>query len=327
MYDVSSTHPSVIVAEAFRCSHLVFASTTYNAGVFCNMETVINDLTAHNIQNRTIALIENGTWAATSGGLMRQQLEKCRNMNILENMVSLKSSLKTHQLEEMDALADSIYESMPKEKQITHNDTMVEQDAMFRIEYGLFVLTAKSKGRDNGCIINTVTQVTDSPKRISISVNKANLTHDMILESGLFNVSVLTTDTPFKAFEHFGFQSGREADKFDAAGRIDRAENGLAYIERYTNAFISARVVHAYDYATHTLFVADVTEARVLSNTPSLTYGYYLDHIKPKPQSLGQDKKGYVCKICGYVYEGGELPKDFICPLCKHGAEDFERLG
>ena len=209
------------------------------------METVINDLTAHNIQNRTIALIENGTWAATSGGLMRQQLEKCRNMNILENMVSLKSSLKTHQLEEMDALADSIYESMPKEKQITHNDTMVEQDAMFRIEYGLFVLTAKSKGRDNGCIINTVTQVTDSPKRISISVNKANLTHDMILESGLFNVSVLTTDTPFKAFEHFGFQSGREADKFDAAGRIDRAENGLAYIERYTNAFISARVVHA----------------------------------------------------------------------------------
>ncbi len=327
MYDVSSTHPSVIVAEAFRCSHLVFASTTYNAGVFCNMETVINDLTAHNIQNRTIALIENGTWAATSGGLMRQQLEKCRNMNILENMVSLKSSLKTHQLEEMDALADSIYESMPKEKQIIHNDTMVEQDAMFRIEYGLFVLTAKSKGRDNGCIINTVTQVTDSPKRISISVNKANLTHDMILESGLFNVSVLTTDTPFKAFEHFGFQSGREADKFDAAGRIDRAENGLAYIERYTNAFISARVVHAYDYATHTLFVADVTEARVLSNTPSLTYGYYLDHIKPKPQSLGQDKKGYVCKICGYVYEGGELPKDFICPLCKHGAEDFERLG
>lgn len=230
-------------------------------------------------------------------------------------MVSLKSSLKTHQLEEMDALADSIYESMPKERQITHNDTMVEQDAMFRIEYGLFVLTAKSKGRDNGCIINTVTQVTDSPKRISISVNKANLTHDMILESGLFNVSVLTADTPFKAFEHFGFQSGREADKFDAAGRIDRAENGLAYIERYTNAFISARVVHAYDYATHTLFVADVTEARVLSNTPSLTYGYYLDHIKPKPQSLGQDKRVMSARSAATFTRAANCPRTLYAPF------------
>ncbi len=326
MYDVSVTHPSVIIAEAFRCSHLIFASTTYNAGIFVNMENLIHDLVAHNLQNRTVAIIENGTWAATSGKLIRAELEKCKNISILENTLSLKSSLKQEQLADVDALVEAVYATMPQPDPIVHDENKVEPNAMFKLSYGLFVLTARDGEKDNGCIINTVMQITDNPKRISIAVNKANLTHDMIDKTGCFNVSVLTTEAPFSLFEHFGFQSGREVDKLEGYAHVQRAENGLYYLTQYSNAFISAKVIQATDYGTHTVFVADVVEARVLSHAPSLTYDYYFANIKPKPQPVAPDKKGYVCKICGYVYEGDTLPEDFICPLCKHGAEDFEPL-
>lgn len=198
---------------------------------------------------------------------------------------------------------------------------MIEPTAMFKLSYGLFVLTAKDGNKDNGCIINTVMQVTDSPKRISIAVNKANFTHDMILKTGVFNVSVLSEEAKFGIFERFGFSSGRDTDKFDNFNDISRSENGLIYLTESANALLSGRVTDTRDCGTHTEFFADVTEAKVLSDAPSMTYQYYFDNVKPKPQ---KKVKGYICKICGYVYEGETLPPDFICPLCKHGAEDFE---
>ena len=335
MFDVSVTPASDIIAAAFKWSHLVFASTTYNAGIFVNMEALIYDLVAHNIQNRMIALIENGSWAPTSGSLMREQFEKCKKMTILENTLTVISSLKKDQLAQVDALADAIAESVPgaaktlpmpeaKKEEIAVK-AEIDPNAMFKLSYGLFVLSAKDGDKDNGCIINTVMQVTDVKKRIAIAVNKANYTHEMIRKTGEFNVSVLTTEVPFKVFQQFGFQSGRDADKFAQGGAEARTANGLRYIPEYSNAVISGKVTEEYDYDTHTLFVADVTEAAVLSNVPSVTYQYYFDHIKPKPQPT-TEKKGYVCKICGYIYEGDELPADYICPLCKHGVEDFEKL-
>lgn len=324
VYDVSNTHPSVLVAEAFRCSHLVFASTTYNAGIFVTMETLLHDIVAHNLQNRTVALIENGTWAPTSGGLMRKLLSGLRGIDILEDSLTVRSSLKEDQLEALDRMAAAIAASVRPEAPIVQNEKQIEPNAMFKLSYGLFVLTAKDD-RDGGCIINAVNQITDSPKRISIAVNKANATHDMIARTGAFNLSVLTTETQFPLIQRFGFQSSRDADKFADYDFTARSENGLIYVTESSNAFISAKVVQALDYGTHTVFIADVTEAKVLSNAPSLTYAYYFEHVKPKPAALSE-QKGWVCKICGYIYEGDDLPADFICPLCKHGAEDFERL-
>ena len=199
---------------------------------------------------------------------------------------------------------------------------MIDSKAMFKLSYGLFVLTARDGDKDNGCIINTVTQITSEPQRITIAVNKANHTHDMILKTGLFNVSVLTEEVPFAIFQHFGFQSGRNTDKF-AQGEGQRSENGLMYIPWNTNALLSGKVIDTVEFETHTLFIADVTEAKILSDAPSVTYAYYQENIKPKPQPA--KKKGWVCKICGYVYEGDPIPEDFICPLCKHPASDFER--
>ncbi len=335
MFDVSVTPASDIIAAAFKWSHLVFASTTYNAGIFVNMEALIYDLVAHNIQNRTIALIENGSWAPTSGRLMRAEFEKCKNMTILDNTVKVLSSLKREQLAELDALADTLAESIPgmaktqtasaEKKEAIQEKAEIDPTAMFKLSYGLFVLSARDGDKDNGCITNTVMQVTDVKKRIAIAVNKANYTHDMIMKTGEFNVSVLTTEAPFKLFKQFGFQSGRDVDKFADSGVQARTANGISYVPEYSNAVISGKVVETHEYDTHTLFVAEVTEAAVLSNVPSVTYQYYFDHIKPQPQPT-TEKSGYVCKICGYIYEGEELPADFICPLCKHGAEDFEKL-
>ena len=326
MYDVSVTHPSYIVSEAFRVSHIVFASTTYNAGIFVNMENALHDLVAHNLQNRTIAIVENGSWAATAGGLMRELLGRLKNTTILENTLSIKSSLKAAQMAELDELVAAIVDTLPKREAFEHKPSeSVEPNAMFKLSYGLFVLTAKDGDVDNGCIINTASQLTDNPKRITIAVNKANYTHDLILKTGMFNVSVLTQDAPFDIFKYYGFQTGREVNKFPGSG-FPRSKNGLIFITGCTNAFISGKVVEAHDYGTHTLFVADVTEAQVLSSAPSVTYAYYFDHIKPKPPKPDKKQVGWVCKICGYVYEGEDLPADFICPLCKHGAADFEKL-
>lgn len=324
MYDVSVTPASDIISAAFRYSHLVFASTTYNAGIFVCMEALLSDLAAHNIQNRTIALIENGSWAPTSGGLMKKMLEKCKNLTFLDGTLTVRSSLKEHQLAQLEAMADEIAATMPA-PQPAASENAIDSSAFFKLSYGLFVLSAREADRDNGCIINTAGQLTDTPKRIQIAVNKQNLTHDMIANTGVFNLSVLTQEAPFQVFQQYGFASGRDTDKFQGVPEA-RTSNGLRFLPAYANAVISCKVISSADYGTHTLFVAEVTQAKALSNVPSATYQYYFDHIKPKPQPAGDKKTGWVCKICGYVYEGDTLPSDFICPLCKHGAEDFERL-
>ncbi len=198
----------------------------------------------------------------------------------------------------------------------------MDNSAFFKLSYGLFVLTARQGDKDNGCIINTVMQVTDTPKRIQIAVNKENYTHDMIAQSGKFNVSVLSQDAVFWIFQHYGFQSGRDVDKFANIPEA-RTGNGIRFVEGCTNAVLSGKVISITDCGTHSLFLAEVEEAKVLSDAPSMTYQYYFDHVKPKPQPAEQAK--WVCKICGYVYEADPLPADFICPWCKHGAEDFEK--
>ena len=205
----------------------------------------------------------------------------------------------------------------------------LDPTALFTLSYGLYVLTAREGGRDLGCIVNTVTQLTENPTRIAVSVNKQNFTNEVIQRTGLFNVSVLTEAAPMDLFRHFGFQSGRDVDKF--AGRADPvSENGLRYIDGPANALISGKVEQAIDCGTHMLYIALVTEARKLSDAPSMTYAYYFANVKPKPQpkpAQEKPRRGFVCRICGYFYEGDELPPDFICPLCKHGAADFEPVG
>ena len=322
MFDVSVTPASEIISAAFRFSHLVFASTTYNAGIFVCMEALLSDLVAHNIQNRTVALIENGSWAATSGKLMAGMLSKCKNMTILQETVSIRSSLKPQQLEQLDTLAAAIDATIHTAKPAAVAGP-VDNSALFRLGYGLYILSAREGQKDNGCIINTAVQLTNNPNRLGVSVNKQNHTHDMILRTGLFNLSVLTEDTPFAVFQKYGFASGRDTDKFAGVPEA-RTANGVRFVPETANAVISGKVISTVDLGTHTLFVADITQAAVLNEDPSVTYQYYFDHIKPKPAASADKKTGWVCKICGYVYEGDKLPEDYVCPLCKHGAGDFE---
>ena len=328
MYDVSVTPSADIVAAAFRYSHLVFASTTYNAGIFIRMDELLHDLVSHNIQNRTVAFIENGSWAPTSGQLMRKMFDACKNITVLDQTLTIQSALKPNQLDQIDALVSAIVASIPAPESVApiSSNPAIDAKAMNKLSYGLFVLTTRDGDRDNGCIINTAQMLTDNPKRVTIAVNRKNLSRDIIAKTGLFNVSVLTEEAPFKVFERFGFVSGRDADKFAGCDCDARTANGLRYIPKYTNAVISCKVIESMNYGTHTLFVAEVVEARKLSDVPSITYAYYFAHTKPKPQPTTEPKKGYVCKICGYVYEGDSLPEDYVCPLCKHGAEDFEPL-
>ena len=205
----------------------------------------------------------------------------------------------------------------------------MDKKAMYKISYGLFVVTANVGGKDNGCITNTLAQVTSEPNRVSLTVNKSNLTHDMILESGSFTASVISCDADFGLFKHFGFQSGRDTDKFRDFTDCNRTANGELYITKGTNAYISAKVCQTTDLGTHTMFIADVTDMQIISTAPSATYEYYQSNIKPKPQAVGTSPDGQTiwrCTICGYEYVGEELPEDFVCPLCKHGASDFEKI-
>ncbi len=201
--------------------------------------------------------------------------------------------------------------------------------AMFRFSYGLYVLTAQENGFDNGCIVNTAIQVTDTPNKITVTVNKANKTCEMIHTTGKFNVCMLSENAPFDVFKHFGFQSGRTVDKFADFTQKARSENGLYYITDYANAYVSGKVIQEVDMDTHIMFIAEVPDAVLLSDIPSVTYTYYQDHIKPRPQAAPAAEKGktkWVCRICGFIYEGEELPPDYICPICKHGVQDFEKI-
>ena len=334
MYDTSVTAPSFILSDAFKYSHLGFAATTYNAGIFSTMSQLLHEIAEHNLQNRKIALIENGSWAPTSGGLMRKLLEGLKGTEFIGDTLTLKSALTEGQLADLDVLADAIAESvLPPKAEPAVTAAEGSMDGVFEVEnaafnkfsYGCEVLTTRVDGRDYGCIINTAGQITSSdPKKITISCIKANHTCDMVGKAGVFNLSILSEDAPYDLFKHFGFQSGRDVDKFASWPDELRTKNGLRYIGQHVNAVLSARVIDARDCGTQMLYIAEVVEAHVLSDKPSCTYGYYHAHIKPKKAPAAPEAEGWVCKVCGYFHEGAELPADFVCPLCKHGPEDFE---
>ena len=319
--DLARCDMAEAVEDAFRYSKLVLATTTYNAGIFPFMRTFIHHLTERNYANRTVALIENGSWAPLAAKVMRAELEGCKNLTFADTTVRIASALNEESKTALKALADELC----KEYLALSDDAPVKNDptALFNIGYGLYVVTSNDGKKDNGLIVNTVTQLTSTPNRVAVTINKQNYSHHVIKGSGKMNVNCLTVDAPFSVFEAFGFVSGRNVDKFADCEPL-RSENGLVVLPRYINAFLSLKVVQYLDLDTHGMFICEVTEARVLSDREAMTYAYYHANVKPKPATEG--KRGYVCKICGYVYEGENLPEDFECPLCKHGAQDFEEI-
>lgn len=321
VYDLARCDMSAAVSDAFRYSKLVLATTTYNAEIFPFMREFIAHLTERNFCNRTVALIENGSWAPLAAKVMGKMLENCKNLTFAENSVKILSALNEESTAELNALADELCKDYLAQQDSTANKN--DLTALFNIGYGLYVVTSNDGKKDNGLIVNTVTQVTNTPNRIAVTINKNNYSHHVIKQTGVMNINCLSVDAPFSVFEKFGFVSGRNVDKFADCTPL-RSDNGLVFLPRYINSFMSLKVEQYIDIDTHGMFICSVTEARVLSDRETMTYTYYQNNVKPKPETEG--KKGYVCKICGYVYEGDTLPDDFVCPLCKHGAADFEEI-
>jgi len=321
VHDLARCDMAEAVSDAFRYSKIVLATTTYNAEIFPHMRDFIHHLVERNFRNRTVALIENGSWAPLAAKVMRGMLEGSVNLTFTENTVKILSALNDESKTQLNDLAEELCKDYLARQDATANKN--DLTALFKIGYGLYVVTSNDGKKDNGLIVNTVTQVTNTPNRIAVTINKANYSHHVIKQTGIMNINCLSEDAPFAVFEQFGFKSGRNVDKFADCEPL-RSDNGLVFLPRYINSFMSLKVEQYVDLDTHGMFICSVTEARVISDRPTMTYAYYHENVKPKPETEG--KKGYVCKICGYVYEGDNLPEDFICPLCKHGAADFEPI-
>ena len=322
VYDLARDDMSLALSDAFRYSKLILATTTYNASIYPFMHDYISRLVEHNFQNRTVGLIENGSWAPLAAKVMREMMAKCKKINWLDTTVKILSAMNQDNQDQLEAMADELCKEY-----IAQNDILANKNdltALFRIGYGLYVVTSNDGKKDNGLIVNTVIQLTDTPNRVAVNINKANYSHHVIKQTGMLNVNCLSTEAPFSVFQQFGFQTGRSVDKF-AGQTVHRSDNGLVFLDKYINAFMSLKVEDYVDLGTHGMFICSVTEARVMSNQETMTYTYYQNNVKPKPETEG--KKGFVCKVCGYIYEGDELPADYICPLCKHGAADFEPIG
>lgn len=319
--DLARCDMAEAVEDAFRYGKLVLATTTYNADIFPFMRTFIESLTEREYKNRTVAFIENGTWAPLAAKIMKGMFEKSKNINFVEPVVHIRSALNAASTAELDELSKELCRDYIAQDGETANKN--DLTALFNIGYGLYVATSNDGKKDNGLIVNTVSQVTNSPNRIAVTINKDNYSHHVIKQTGKMNINCLSVDAPFSVFENFGFRSGRNVDKFEDSEPL-RSDNGLAFLPRYINSFMSLKVEQYVDLDTHGMFICSVTEARVISDVETMTYTYYQNNVKPRPQTEG--KKGFVCKVCGYIYEGDELPEDFICPLCKHGAADFEPI-
>ena len=321
VYDLARDDMSLALSDAFRYSKLILATTTYNASIYPFMHDYISRLVEHNFQNRTVGLIENGSWAPLAAKVMREMMAKCKKINWLDTTVKILSAINQDNQDQLEAMADELCKEY-----IAQNDILANKNdltALFRIGYGLYVVTSNDGKKDNGLIVNTVIQLTDTPNRVAVNINKANYSHHVIKQTGMLNVNCLSTEAPFSVFQQFGFQTGRSVDKF-AGQTVHRSDNGLVFLDKYINAFMSLKVEDYVDLGTHGMFICSVTEARVMSNQDTMTYTYYQNNVKPQPETEG--KKGFVCKVCGYIYEGDELPADYICPLCKHGAADFEPI-
>ena len=321
LHDLARTDMAEAVEDAFRYGKLVLATTTYNADIFPHMKEYIHHLTDRNFQNRTVALMENGSWAPLAAKVMKGMFDKSRNITFTDTTVKILSALNEDSRAQVEALAEELCrEYLARQDETANKNDMA---ALFNIGYGLYVVTSNDGTRDNGIIVNTVSQVTNTPNRIAVCINKQNYSHHVIRQTGRMNVNCLDVSAPFKVFQTYGFQSGRTADKFAGVEEL-RSDNGLRFLPRYINSFMSLQVEDYLDLDTHGMFICTVTEARVISDRETMTYTYYQNHVKPKPETEG--KKGYVCKVCGWVYEGEDLPDDIICPLCKHGAADFEAI-
>ena len=322
VHDLARCDMAQAISDAFSYGKLVLATTTYNADVFPFMHTFLHGLTERNFQNRTVGLIENGSWAPLAAKVMKETLSGCKNIRFTDTTVRIMSSLNDQSGQQLEDLANELCRDY-----IAHSADMANKNdlsALFNIGYGLYVVTSNDGKRDNGLIVNTVTQVTNTPNRIAVCINKQNYSHHVIRQTGVMNVNCLSTDAPFEVFQTFGFQSGRNVDKF-AGSEVLRSDNGLAFLPRYINSFMSLKVESFVDLDTHGMFICSVPEALVMSDRETMTYTYYQNNVKPKPETEG--KKGFVCKVCGWIYEGETLPDDIVCPLCKHGAADFEPIG
>jgi len=319
--DLARCDMAKAVEDAFRYSKLVLATTTYNADIFPFMKEFIHHLTDRNYQNRTIGLIENGSWAPLAAKVMKGMFGNSKNITFTDTTVKIMSALNDESAEQLEVLAQELCREYLAQQDATANKN--DLSALFRIGYGLYVVTSNDGKKDNGLIVNTVTQVTNTPNRVAVTINKENYSHHVIKQTGIMNINCLTEEAPFAVFEKFGFASGRNVDKFAGCEPL-RSNNGLVFLPRNINAFMSLKVEQYVDLDTHGMFICSVTEARVLSDKNTMTYTYYQDHVKPKPEAEG--KSGYVCRICGWVYEGDTLPEDIVCPLCKHGAADFEKI-
>lgn len=319
--DLARCDMAEAVEDAFRYGKLVLATTTYNAEIFPFMHTFITNLVERNYQKRTIGLIENGTWAPLATKAMKKMFEKSKNLTFTPTTVTIKSAMNEDNMTQLDNMAKELCQEYMAQQTETANKN--DLNALFNIGYGLYVVTSNDGKKDNGMIVNTVSQVTNTPNRIAVTINKQNYSHHVIKQTGIMNINCLSIEAPFSIFETFGFVSGRNVDKFANLKPL-RSDNGLAFLPHYINSVISLHVEQYIDLETHGMFICSITESRVISNVETMTYTYYQNNVKPKPVANG--KKGYVCKICGYIHEGDELPEDFICPLCKHGVADFEPL-
>ena len=322
VHDLARSDVSYAVADAFRYGKIVLATTTYNADVFPYMKDFIHHLTERNFQNRTVGLLENGSWAPLAAKVMRNMLAQSKNLTFTDTTVRIMSSLSEGSEQQIEAMAEELCRDYLARQDATANKN--DLNALFNIGYGLYVVTSNDGAKDNGLIVNTVTQVTNTPNRIAVTINKANYSHHVIRQTGVMNVNCLDISAPFSVFQTFGFQSGRTVDKFAGIEEL-RSDNGLRFLPRHINSFLSLKVESYVDLDTHGMFICSVTEARVMSGAETMTYTYYQNHVKPQPETEG--KKGFVCKVCGWVYEGDTLPQDIVCPLCKHGAADFEPVG
>ena len=321
VHDLARCDMAEAVQDAFRYNKLVLATTTYNADIFPFMKEFIHHLTERSYQNRTVALVENGSWAPLAAKVMRSMFDGSKNLTFTDTTVRILSALNDDSRKQIDALTDELCREYIAQQDATANKN--DLSALFNIGYGLYVVTSNDGTKDNGLIVNTVTQVTNTPNRIAVTINKQNYSYHVIKQAGIMNVNCLDISAPFSVFETFGFQSGRTADKFQGIEEL-RSDNGLRFLPRHINSFMSLKVESCVDLGTHGMFICTVTEARVMEAKETMTYTYYQNHVKPQPETEG--KKGYVCKVCGWVYEGDTLPDDIVCPLCKHGAADFEPI-
>lgn len=319
--DLARCDMAKAVEDAFRYPKLVLATTTYNAEIFPFMRDFIHHLTERNFSNRTVGFIENGSWAPLAAKVMKGMFEKSKNLCFTETTVRILSALNEESTAQLNSLASELCKDYLAKQDSTADKNNLT--ALFNIGYGLYVITSNDGKKDNGLIVNTVTQVTNTPNRIAVTINKENYSHHIIKQTGIMNINCLTEDAPFAVFEKFGFVSGRNVDKF-AECCPQRSDNGLVFLPRHINSFMSLKVEQYVDLDTHGMFICSVTEARVISDKPTMTYTYYQNNVKPKPETEG--KKGFVCQVCGWIYEGETLPEDIVCPLCKHGAADFEPI-